>query len=143
MPGSLNVTRARIHQQNAPGGQNGSIRVDGDFLTPPTFGFPPSITVRVQDSLTLDQSHTFASCTSSGGRVRCKDSIGVLSKASFQPLRSTPSVYRFKIRLLRLGINGPFAGPVQVTLTHNAGTQRMDSIADCRAQNSGLSCRGF
>jgi hypothetical protein len=100
--------------------------------------------VRVQDGEALDQSHAFVNCSGTGGRVKCKDTAGSTQfKADFRPLPSTPSVFRFKVSFLRLGIDGPFTGPVKVTLTHNSAVVRVDSIVDCRQRNSGLKCREF
>ena len=100
--------------------------------------------MRVQDSAALDQSHAFVTCSSTGGRVKCKDTAGSTQfKADFRPLPSTPSVFRFKVRFLRIGIDSPFAGPVTVTLTHNGAVVRVDAISDCRQRNSGLNCREF
>jgi hypothetical protein len=141
----LNVTRAVIERQTGPSASNGDVRVNGDFNTPPAFAFPPPFTVRVQDSGTLDLSHTFTGCTSGpGGRVRCRDDVGQSQfKIYFQPLRSTPSVYQFKVRWRRLAINSPFTAPVTVTLTHDSTVIRSDTIVDCRQRNSGLNCREF
>ena len=64
-------------------------------------------------------------------------------RADFKPFRKSPSVFRFKIRFNRIAIDGPFTAPVKLTLTHNAGVVRMDTISDCKASNSGLNCREF
>jgi hypothetical protein len=47
------------------------------------------------------------------------------------------------VRARKTNLSGPFNGPVTVTLTHDTGIDRVDSISDCKASNSGLSCREF
>jgi hypothetical protein len=132
-----------VKRESQPGSGNGSIKVRGDFQTPPAFTFPPPLTVRVQDGGALDQSHTYTSCAGTAGRVKCSDAAGGLFKADFRPLQTTPSVYRFKLSFLRLSIAGPFPPPVTVTLSHNGAVVRQDTIVDCRQRGSGLNCREF
>jgi hypothetical protein len=132
------VTRVRVGD-GGPG--NGKIRLRGDFVTPPAFATPPPITVRVQDALLLDVTHTFASCTTVGGRIRCADTVGGKFRASFVPITSNPSVYRFRVTFKKITVTAPFSGPVTVTLAHDSLVIRTDSIMSCRATNNGLVCR--
>jgi CSLREA domain-containing protein len=135
---NLNVTHARFERESQPGRSNGSIKVRGDFQTPPAFTFPPAFDVRVQDGGATDVSHTYTDCRSTGGRVRCNEVAGSSRfNAYFQP---SGSGYRFKVSFQRISIAGPFSAPVTVTITHNGATVRQDAIADCRQSNSGLSC---
>jgi Right handed beta helix region len=138
IPGNLNVTQVRV----ADGGvNNGLVRLKGDFVTPPAFATPPPITLRVQDSLTLDVTHVYASCTTVGARIRCSDSVGGMFRARFGPISSNPSVYRFKASFKKITVTAPFAGPVTVTLAHDSLVVRTDMINSCRATNTGLACR--
>ena len=125
----------------SPSGGNGSIRVSGDFSVPPAFDFPPPFTVRVQDGGTVDRSHVFTSCTTSAGRVRCRDSAADgRFKATVKPRRNT-ATRTFKIGFQRQAISGPFTGPVTVTITHDAGVVRSDAIASCQPAGRGIKCR--
>jgi hypothetical protein len=142
--GNLNVIQARLRSQSAPGAGNGSLRAQGDFTTPPAFTFPPSFTVRVQDGLGLDRTHTFSGpCRIlRSGKIICRESAsdGRFS-ADFTPIRRNPGAVRFRVSFARQAVSGPFAAPVTVTVTHNSGVVRTDSISDCRAVGSGLMCR--
>jgi hypothetical protein len=141
VPANLHLMQAKLRAQSSPGSANGSVRLRGDFVTPPPFTFPPSFTVRVQDALGLDRAHTFTSCLSgASGRLRCSESaVDGRFKASFKPLGS--SVIRFKVSFMQQAISGPFAAPVSATLTHNGGVVRTDTIMACRNVGSGLGCR--
>jgi len=139
-PGNLHVTRAKITAQS-PSGGNGSISVSGDFSTPPAFDFPPPFTVRVQDGGSLDRSHVFTGCTSKAGRIRCRDSAADGQfKATVKPRRNSTTT-KFKIGFRREAIGGPFTAPVTVTITHDAGVVRSDSIASCQPAGRGIKCR--
>jgi hypothetical protein len=139
-PGALNLTQASL--RTSSGVPNGGILVKGDFLTPPAFSFPPGFTVRVRDSLALDRSHTFSNCRSRpNGGVRCSDpTASGRVQASFTRFR-TGGVYRFRVSFMRETVTGPFSGPVTMTLLHNAGATRTDTISDCRQTGRGLGCR--
>lgn len=145
--GSLNVTLVRLRQQ--PNVGNGTVNIKGDFLTePPADIFTannPSITLRVEDSLNLAQTRTWPPLpclVNSSGRVKCTSPDG-LSKAQFRPFPKQPSVFRFRAKFKKLALNGPFAGPVTVTLTYNGAIDRVGTISDCAATSSGLKCREF
>jgi len=137
---NLHVTRAKIAAQSASGG-DGTIRVSGDFSGPPAFDFPPPFTVRVQDGGTLDRSHTFTGCTSTNGRVRCRDSAADGTfKANVKPRRNGAGT-TFKVAFQHQAISGPFTAPVTVTITHDGGAVRSDSIASCQPTPRGLRCK--
>jgi hypothetical protein len=141
-PGSLHLTGAKLRAESAAGAANGSIRLRGNFATPPTISFPPPFSVRVQDGAALDRTHLFTNCTMSFGRVRCSDAAADgRFKASFKPSSSNPALTNFRVSFLRQAISGPFAPPVTVTLTHNGGVVRTGTIASCRSSGSRLSCR--
>jgi hypothetical protein len=141
--GIHHLTRLSVRRQRAPGANNGAIRMAGDFITPPDFVFPP-ITVRVTDNLNLDETHTLTACQGTGGGLRCTETVGgVRLKARFKPIRSTPSVWRYRISINRIGIDAPFSPPLSVTLTHDSVIDRVDGIGDCRQLSSGVNCREF
>jgi hypothetical protein len=138
---NLHVVRAKIHGQS--GSPTGSIRLKGDFSTPPAFSFPPPFSVRVQDGGGVDRLHVFNDCvTNARGRVRCQDtSADGVFKATFKPVGQSPGVVRFKVDFLRQTLAGPFAAPVTVTLAHNSAVVRQDTISTCRQGGTTLSCR--
>jgi hypothetical protein len=139
----INVTRAQLKLSKgvAP---NGKVSIKGDFLTAPVgdpFDATAGITVRVQDNLGFNMAHMFATCIpASGARIKCRDGN---FRAQFSTLPSSPRVWRFSVKFSRQVMAGPFEGPVTVTISHDTGIDRVDSISDCRARNSGLACREF
>jgi hypothetical protein len=135
-----NLTLVKIKRQTRTSAKNGRILVRGDFLTPPNFTAAQPITVTVEDSLSLTVSHTFTTCTGTTTRVRCTEPG---FRADFFSLSSSPTTFRYKVKLLNLEIDLPFSGPVTVTISHDVGIDRLDSIGDCKASNSGIKCREF
>jgi len=135
LPQPLHLTGAALRA----GAGNGSVRVRGDFPTPPAFGFPPGFLVRVRNAGTLDVTHAFSACrTSARGAVHCTESASDgIFKATFRP---SVGRVRFKVGFLRQTIAGPFAAPVTMTLVDDAAVVRQDSIA-AWTSGSGLSCR--
>jgi hypothetical protein len=140
----LNLTRVMLRTQPPSGARSGSVRIQGDFLVPPALTVPPPFSVRVRDSLGLDRTHTFATCTTrANGVVLCRESaVDGMFKAAFRPLRGGGAV-RFSVTFQRQAITGPFAAPVTVAMTHNGGAFRAGTITDCQQVGSGLSCREF
>jgi hypothetical protein len=118
------------------------ISLQGDFATPPAFSVPPPFSVRVQDSGTLDRTHTFNSCvTTSNGRIRCHETAADGTfKATFKPSRGAPGL-RFRVTFQHQAIDGPFAAPVTMILAHNTAVVRSDTISGCRSMGRALSCR--
>ena len=140
--GSLTLRKGKARAQRSPGAANGSLGVQGDFVTPPLFTYPPPFTVRVQDGLTLDRTHTFQSCrTTSSGRIICREAdVDGIFKASLKPSR-VPGTMAFKIKFQRQAINAPFAAPMTVTLVHNAAVVRQGSASDCTSKGLSFKCR--
>jgi len=97
------------------------------------------ITVRVQDSLNLSRTY-MAPCTAIGSAFLCKTAT---FRAVFQAFARTPGVFRFRIKDRSDTFDAPFLGPVRVTITHDTGIDRTDTISDCRAAPAGLKCREF
>ena len=161
VPGSavMHLTKVKVKRDTGTVHHNGTILVQGDFLTsPPGDTFNPAsqgVKIRVQDSLHLD----LTSVTWSGTQCKPPTTLGVINctspdksaTAQFKPLvkpylNTTPNQdYRFTFRLKRLaGITSPFQSPAQVTLTEvGPGLDRFDSIQDCSSTISGILCREF
>jgi cysteine-rich repeat protein len=144
-PGNVvNLVRVVIRRQ-VDGNAAGKIRVVGFFLTHPpgdTFDASDDIEVRVQDGSGHDVTRTFApgTCRTTSRRVVCRDS-GRL--AVFQRYNSAvPSAgYRLRAMLRGLALDGPFSGPVTVTLTHGPGRTRAGALTNCSPRSFGLLCR--
>jgi hypothetical protein len=150
----LNVARVTIRTH--PGGPSprGRIKVSGDFLLEPgapafdAFDASAGIQIRVVDALDLDVSTAPASflpieCkTAKNGVISCL-SGGRTMRARFAPVRGAPQVVRFTIKLANLAIGAPVYGPVQVTVTHGEGVDRVGAASACAATNAGLDCKGL
>jgi hypothetical protein len=96
----------------------------------------------VEDQGTLDDVHTFVSCTSSNGRVRCSDrSAAGYLKADFRRMRSNLSLVRFKVSFPRIALAGSFTSPIRMTLADDFAVVRADDINACRQRSRGVSCR--
>ena len=77
-----------------------------------------------------------------GTKVKCK-STDKSRKASLKAL-ATPQVIQFSYVFKRLGLSGPFNGPVTVTVTQNGtAIDRVGSATDCLIKLLGLACREF
>ena len=93
--------------------------------------------------MTLDVMHTWVAstqCTGTTTRIRCKDTVGGVFKATFVALASNPGVYRMKVSFSKITVNAPFLAPVTVTLTHDSVVIRTDTIMDCKQTAKGLNC---
>jgi hypothetical protein len=138
----LHLTVAVVSAESGPGAANGTLRLAGTFTTPPAFGFPPDIGVRVDDAATLHAAHAFGTCSSTGGHVRCADQDApAVFRADFLPLRRTPGQVRFKVSFRRVAVDGPFTTPITMTLTDDAAVVRTDHIDACRSSGRRASCR--
>lgn len=149
----LNLTQAIIRHDSS-GKSRGWIKLKGDFLldtAPPVsevFEGTGGIYMRVTDSVGLDvvtgpaffREHH---CKRSGsGVVKCKD-VNKTAKATFKPVKGSPHLIRFTIKLRKLDIPPPVYGPIQLTLTYNGDVDRVDEILTCGATNRGLVCKGL
>jgi predicted acyl esterase len=135
----LSVTKVKVKAQK-PAASNGRVDVQGSFTTPPEFHSPPSFTVRVEDSATLDVVHTFGGCiTKASGRIDCREETeGREYRASFVPKEGA---VRFKASLRDQQIDGPFAGPATVWLLHDSAVVRTGQSADCDGSDTSLKCK--
>jgi hypothetical protein len=134
--------------------QNGRIFLKGDFLTlsEAPFGAASGFRVRIQDGpgaslLDVQFAWTPSDCqTNSSGTIKCK-SPDKRVQAVFSPIKGFPgAAYRFVMKMSRLGLPGPFAEPVLVTIVNQPavlteGVDRVGVILDCRQVNSGIVCR--
>jgi hypothetical protein len=144
----LDVTKIRLRRNASTNGDKSSIKAQGFFFTaPPTDVFDPlaGFAVRVQDGIGLDVSRAFtgASCVAVGTRTKCKSADKSL-QAIFRPLPSAPQVVQYGLVLKRLGLAGPFNGPLSVTITQTGTViDRAGSVTDCVLKITGLACRQF
>lgn len=143
----LSITKIRLRRNSASQGDKSSIKATGFFVTePPSDTFDPrnGFSVRVVDGVGLDISRSFAAadCQAAGLKTKCKTPDRAL-QAVWKPL-ATPEVIRFSLVLRKLGLPGPFNGPVELTVTE-AGTSidRHGIVADCVLKITGLACRQF
>lgn len=146
-PEPLTVLTARVRQQRSGNG-GGRVVVKGELATPggAPFDASGSVTLRIDDGLTLDRSHTWApgECLArSGGRVVVCKSADRRARIRLRSAAVPPGVYRFTGRVRRLAIDGPFAPPLTVTVTAQAapGTAWMGALATCTPTSSGMRCR--
>lgn len=151
---NLVVVKVMRNVSKTPSKQNGRIFLKGDFLTlgETPFGATSGFLVRVQDgpgASLLDATFSWAptDCqTNSSGVIKCK-SPDKRVQAVFNPIKGFPgAAYRFIMKMSRLGLPGPFAEPVVVTIVNQPatlvqGTDRVGVILDCRQINSGIVCR--
>jgi hypothetical protein len=142
----MSLTKVRLKRSTSPL-DNSSASAKGFFLlgTGDSFDATSGITMRWKDSLGNTATHSWAPSECSptvGSRIRCR-SLTDKSTGQFRAIASTPNVIKFNVRARKTNLSGPFNGPVTVTLTHDTGIDRVDSISDCKASNSGLSCREF
>jgi parallel beta-helix repeat protein len=142
---AINLTQAKFKKSTGAEG-NGSISLKGDFLTSgpgDALNTSAPIGIQVSDHLGTSQSFQWTTCVASGKRIKCKSTDAHhSSQASFKQL-GVANQWKFVVKLKRRSIAGPFQGPVRATISHDTGIDRTDDISDCRATNSGLSCREF
>jgi hypothetical protein len=151
----LNLVVAKVMRNvSKTATQNGRIFLKGDFLTlaEPPFSAASGFRVRIQDgpgASLLDIQFAWApsDCQeNSSGTIKCK-SPDKRVQAVFSPIKGFPgAAYRFIMKMSRLGLPGPFAEPVTVTIVNQPavlveGVDRAGFILDCRQVNSGIVCR--
>jgi hypothetical protein len=145
----LNVTRLQLKHDSGRSANDVSLyRVKGDILLAPTespLSSGDGLGVHVQDSLETDLGRTWTSgecATSQSGNIRCI-STDRTAKLLVRKIRA-PRVYRYSVKVKRVALpeNRAFVPPIAVTLS-NGAVDRVGSILDCRADNSGLYCREY
>lgn len=145
----LSVTKVRLRQNSSGQGDNSVIRMTAFFVTnPPSDVFTPGngVTVRVQDHIVLDRTVTWAptDCLTVGTKTKCLAGGQKYVFLQAKPLNGIPSAVAITMKVRKLGLVGPFDGPVTITLTETgSGVDRVGTIADCVLRVSGLACRAF
>ncbi len=152
--GTLNVTKLKLKHANNLVKPTGSVTVKGDFIAavPDPFGAASEVTLRVDDATTFSTLHTWpaAECIIKPGRLKCT-SADRKFKAKFKTFRGRPTTWSMTVtfRKQAIDVSQTFSGPVTATLSYGPTPPAIGSIdhvgviSDCRATNSGLSCRQF
>jgi cysteine-rich repeat protein len=140
----LNVTKLVLKATVAPRATGRAVIV-GDFIThPPQDRFDASqgLMIRVRDALEGDVMGTALSCrTSLTGKIRC-DADAPKLKIRLKAFPKADQAFKFSLRFEKLGVVGPFEGPVTVTMTQLADLiDRVGVIEDCGGTRIGLKCR--
>jgi hypothetical protein len=145
---ALNVTVLQIKRDTSAANDNSAVKVKGDFIiTPPNDRVLASngLRLHVVDAVALDATYEWAQGECglvSSGKLLCL-SLDHRFKASFKPLKATSTVYRFVITVKRVGLNGAFSGPVDVTISQDFDIDRVDTVVDCRLESTKLTCKEF
>jgi len=145
---TLSVTKITLRRNNASQGDKSAAKGKGFFVTSPpgdTFDGAAGFQLRIRDGISLDVTRGFTAgeCIAVGTKVKCK-STDKARKASIKALTATPRVFQFSYVFKRLGLSGPFNGPVSVTLTQNGSAiDRAGDATDCLIKLLGLACREF
>ena len=145
---TLSVTKITLRRNNASQGDKSAAKGKGFFVTSPpgdTFDGAAGFQLRIRDGISLDVTRGFTAgeCIAVGTKVKCK-STDKARKASIKALTATPQVFQFSYVFKRLGLSGPFNGPVSVTLTQNGSAiDRAGDATDCLIKLLGLACREF
>lgn len=143
----INTTKLELKRDASSNNDSSLYRGKGDFFTSPpvdTLTAASGFTVSVRDDLGTSASHTWsaADCaTSSSGKISCI-SPSRNAKLQVKPIKATPQVFKFTFTVKRVGLTGPFTGPVEITL-RNGAIDRFGVVVDCRVDNKGLACREF
>lgn len=144
----LNVTRLQIRRDTSAANDNSAIKVKGDFVVAPpadVVSATGGLRLRVQDALGFDATYTWAAeeCVAQpAGKVVCV-TVDRRFKASFKPLKATPTVYRLVVTVKRVGLTGAYSGPVTATVSQDFDIDRVDTVVDCRLESTKLTCKEF
>jgi hypothetical protein len=145
----LNVTVLQLKRDTSAASDNSAIKVKGDFIVAPpgdVVAAYAGIRLRIQDGLGLDATYAwggFDCATLPGNKVLCV-TLDRNFKLTFKPLKATPTVYRFVGTVKRIGLTGPFSGPVTVTISQDYdAVDRVDTVVDCRLSSTKLTCKEF
>jgi len=145
----LNVTVLQLKRDTSAANDNSAVKVKGDFIIAPpgdVVAASAGIHLRVQDALGLDRTWAWDGpdcATLPNNKVLCISADRLL-KLTFKPLKATPAVYRFVGTAKRVGLTGPFSGPVTVTISQlYDAVDRVDTVVDCRLESSKLTCKEF
>ena len=154
--GTLRPTRLQIRRSTTEPRANGRVLLEGELLVQgdgDSLAVPDGLTLRIADSLQLDQAVTWTGdeCTvTRRGTVRCRRRQPPRHVAEIVPLPSDiPGIqaHLLKVRLMQLDLDAPFVPPLRVTMTSDPrepgrGTDRIGTPLDCAARVYGLECLG-
>ncbi len=133
----------RAKQDTSAVVDNGRINVKGELVTAPPGDVLAltSITVRVSDSLGLDQLVS-APCVSAGGtRFKCRTDVPRFT-LTLKAMPQQPERFRFAFKWSRLPLTGPFLEPLTVRFADDGGpTDRVGTIVECIKTNAKITCR--
>jgi hypothetical protein len=144
----LNITVLQIKRDTSAANDNSAVKVKGDFvITPPNDRVfaANGLRLRVVDAVALDATYVWnqGECgLVASGKLICI-SLDRRFKATFRPLKATPTVYRFVVTVKRVGLNGAFSGPVTATISQDFDIDRVDTVVDCRLESTKLTCKEF
>ncbi len=144
----LNVILLQLRRDTSVAADNSAVKTKGDFFVNPpadVVSAANGLRLRVQDALGLDATYTWAAgdcLTVPSGKVLCI-SADRRFKATFKPLKATPTVYRFVATAKRVGLAGPFSGPVTTTISQDGDIDRVGVVVDCRLESAKLTCKEF
>lgn len=144
----LNVIVLLLKRDSSAANDNSVVKMKGDFFTAPpgdVVSAAGGLMIRVQDGLTLDATYGWApgECVQTpNSKVLCI-SADRRFKATFKPIKATPTVYRFVATMKRVGLTGPFSGPGTVTISQDLDIDRVGVIVDCRLESTKLTCKEF
>jgi hypothetical protein len=141
----LAVRQALVHTGGRGRDHIGGIAVRGTFPVSgtDTFGAASGLAVRVTDAVGVDVRVEWAASecgTFRRGRIVCRSASDPASHGKFLPLATSPGVLKYKLRLAHVGAVGPVTPPLTVTLTHDAGVDRVGAAGVCRTIPAGQAC---
>lgn len=154
LDGTFRPTHLTVRRSTSSQRANGRIALDGEVLlegSGDTLATPDGLTIRVTDSLQLDQTvrWTGAECkVKRSGGVRCRSAQAPRQTAEITRLPSDIAGFQnalLKVRLSGLGLAAPFVAPLRVTLTNDPrepgrGIDRLGTPTDCFVRPYGLEC---
>ena len=145
----LSLTKVRLRRNSSGQGDNSGARVQGFFVAAPpgdVFDATNGVTVRIQDAIGTDQTVVFADvdCLPKGSKTTCLAGGYKYVQLQVKPSAKVPEAFQFALKVRKLGLAGPFDGPVAVTLTETgSGVDRVGTITDCVLKVTGIACRAF
>jgi len=142
--GSITVWSAELKAQRV-GNAAGQVAAKAAFVTAPPLevvDIAQPVTIAIHDLGSKGAEHAFAvgDCVTKGSGIRCR-SLDRSANLSFRPDRDVVDGVRLTAKFRRLAMDGPFAGPLTVSLSYGAGTVRFGSKATCAGDEAAIRCR--
>jgi hypothetical protein len=143
--GPLTLVQVSVKANTGRSDANGGALVRGRMVATGADAFTTSsgVSVRLTDGMTLDTTVGFDAreCRLvGGGRIRCRLSSDPSTQVKLRPVRATPGLYKLNVRLSHLALQGPFAGPVTVTITDAGTMDRVGTMPVCHASKVRMTC---